>query len=102
MPASLMLKQGATLQLLINATDDAGAPLDLTTITVSADVRNNYLNLVDTLTFTPTSTVGQLAVAQDTALWPTGVLTCDFKFVQGAVILKSDTLTINVILAVTP
>jgi hypothetical protein len=99
--ATLSIKQGATLQLLIAATNDNGTPLDLTNIVVSAEVRNFDGLLIDTLGITPTGITGQLSVAQNTTVWPISQLTCDFKFVSGSTVLKSDTFIITVLPAIT-
>jgi hypothetical protein len=104
MTATLNIKQGATLQLLIDVQNADKTPLDLSTVTVSAAVNDQHGQPVDTLTLTPTSTAGQLWVAQDTAAWPLGQLYSDVKFVSKATgsVLKSDTFYIQVLSAVTP
>ena len=101
--ASLNIKAGATLQLLIAVANASGVPLDLSTVTVSSFVRTQYGSQIATLTLTPTGTPGQLAVAQDTTSWPTGIVLCDLKFVTTltGIVLKSDTFQIVVLPAVT-
>jgi hypothetical protein len=101
--ATLNIKAGATLQLLIAVKDASGAPLDLTTVTCSSFVRTTFGSQVDTLILTQTGTPGQLSVSQATVTWPVGTLLCDLKIVTTStgVVLKSDTFNIVVAAAVT-
>lgn len=102
--ATLSIKQGATLQLLLAVQNDDGTPFDLTSVVVTSQLRAAFGVLIDTLNVTPTAIPGQLAVKEDTALWPIGRLLCDLKFTTiatPAIILKSDTFAIDVLLAVT-
>jgi hypothetical protein len=102
--ANLYVKKGATLQLIIAAANDDGSPVDLTTITTTSEVRTREGRLIDTLTLTPTSGIaGQYTVAQATTKWPHGELVCDFKMIQNSssIVLKSQTVTIEVLPAVT-
>lgn len=94
--ADLSIKRGATLQLLIALADDNGAPLDVASVITSSQVRDDAGKLIDTLEMIPTAVAGQLKVAQATADWPLGNLLLDFKIIQGAVILKSETIAIEV------
>jgi hypothetical protein len=100
--ADLYVKQGATLQLIIAAANDDGSPVDLTTITTTSEVRDRQGRLIDTLVLTPTSGIpGQYTVAQATTKWPRGELLCDFKMIRSSIVLKSQTVTIEVLPAVT-
>lgn len=96
------VKQGATLQLLIAATNDDGSAFDFTGIAITAQVSQWPSRAVfATLTVTQTAIPGQLSIVQATDSWAPGTYRCDFKFVQGAIVLKSQTFTIEVLPAVT-
>lgn len=101
--AELTIKQGATFQLLISLTNDDGTPVDLATCTVTSDLRTARLELVASLTLTPTSTPGQLSVAEPTDTWPIGKLVGDFKITSNSTstILKSAGFTVAVQSSVT-
>jgi hypothetical protein len=94
--ADLTLKQGASLQLAVAATNDDGTPFDLTTVTVSSQVRNQIGQLIATLPIVVTSppTLGTMTILAPTDGWPIGRLIMDFKLVEAAVVLKSTTLGI--------
>jgi hypothetical protein len=99
---SLHVKQGASLQLLIAVTNDDGTVFSFTGVTVTAQVKDRLtLTLIATLTVVVTGIAGQLSVLQATDTWEPGTYVCDFKFVQGAVVLKSQSFGIIVDPAVT-
>jgi hypothetical protein len=93
---SLHVKQGATLQLLMALTNDDGTAFDLTSVAATAQVRDLSNNLIATLTVAPTGTAGQLSVTQATDAWVPGRYLSDFKFVQGSIVLKSQTYSLIV------
>lgn len=99
--ADLVVKRGASLQLSVQVNNDDGTAMPLAGVTLSAQVRTIYGELIDTLTLTQTGTPGQISVLQATDAWPTGRLACDFKIGEPGVTLKSDTLYILVSEAVT-
>jgi hypothetical protein len=112
--ATFAIKQGATLQLLIAVTNDDNTVFDLTGVTVTAQLRQpDVVSLVAPLAppATPgvvidlavisTTIAGQLSITQATDLWAPGRYVADFKFVQGAIVQKSDTFALIVEPAVT-
>lgn len=98
---SLSIKAGATLQLILQINNDDGSAFPLTNVTPSSQVRDGAGRLIGTITFTTTATVGQLLVAQATDGWPPGLLWWDIKLTQGNIVLKSDTIAITVVPAIT-
>jgi len=102
-PGGLHVKQGATLQLLISATNDDGSVFDFSGVTITAQVRAfGSGTLLATLTVVTTGVPGQLSVTQATDTWPPAPYVCDFKFAQGSIVLKSQTFGLTVDPAVTP
>lgn len=97
----LIIKQGATLQLLLSVKNDDNSAFDLTGTTVASQVRDLANRLIATLTLTPTGDTGVLSVTQATSTWPTGPLQMDIKVTQGSIVLKTATQTIVVEEAVT-
>lgn len=99
--SEIPIKQGASLQLAIQVSNDDGSPMLLSGLVITAQVRTLYGSLVDTLVLTPTGTTGQLSVVQSTAAWPTGRHACDLKIVEAGITLRSDTFNFLVSDAVT-
>lgn len=97
----LVVKRGASLQLSLQFNNDDGTPMPLAGLTLSAQVRTIYGELIDTLTLTQTGTPGQISVLQATDDWPTGRHACDVKIGEPDATLKSDTMYILVSEAVT-
>jgi hypothetical protein len=97
----LFIKKGSTLQLLIAFENDDGTPLNLTTVVTTSQVREPSGKLIANLVLTTTATAGQYSVAQATDVWPIGQLLMDFKIVQGSVVLKTQTVSIEVVQAIT-
>lgn len=97
----LVVKSGASLRLAFAVANDDDTPYDLTSTTVTAQVRDLSGKLIATLDLQPSGTPGGLQVEQATDGWPVGVLKFDLKFVQGSLVLKSQTQNIVVSPAVT-
>jgi hypothetical protein len=100
--AALHIKRGATLAFAVNFTLQ-GAPCAISSLNLSAQVRDAEFNLVATLAIEPTSTLGQAQVmVQDTSAWPEGLLRLDvLAQVPGGVQALSETFGIFVERAVT-
>ncbi len=103
MTASLSIKQGATLQLTIAASNADATPVDQSTVTASCSVRDLYMGLIGQLSLVASGTPGQWTVRQETGSWPVGTLSADLKLVVTAtgVVIKSATFQIIVLVAIT-
>lgn len=96
------IKQGAALQLTLTFYDDQDAPVDLSTVMLSSQVRTSLNELVATLPVTVTGTPGLATVEQDnTTTWPIGLLRCDVLMLVAGVPSLSQTFPIRVERSVT-
>ena len=89
------VKQGDTLSLGLQFSDDDGTPLDLSSYAIAAEVRDSAEQLVGTLSIT-TGSDGVASVSNDTSAWPLGNLRCDFKLTVDGAVIHSDTFGIKV------
>lgn len=98
----LALKRGATLRLSIAVTQDSGAALDLTGMTVTMQLRDSADALVATLSPVNGGATGLITVVEHaTAAWPIGALRGDIRIVNGPETIISHSYTLRVDLAVT-
>lgn len=102
MSNEIMIKVGDALMLDMQFYDDAMQPVDLDTLTIKAQVRDDTNRLIADLDLVKTDTLG-LATAQvlDTWEWPVGLLRCDALVTQSGIYEHSQTFTIRVSLEVT-
>jgi hypothetical protein len=87
------VKIGQTLQLNCVAQQDDGTPIDITSATITSEVRDLNAALVQELPVnlvTPAAGVFQLGPCNTTA-WPAGNLSCDVRYVLAGVVLYSET-----------
>jgi hypothetical protein len=100
--ATFTIKRGGTLLLALLLSDTSGNPIDLTGVTIAAQLRDAGSSLVEQLTITPAADVGAAVIeATDTATWPIGRLLCDIKVSFGGIVLVTDTFAVRVIQEVT-
>lgn len=97
----LTIKQGATLQLVVQISNDDGSAFVLAGVTATSQVRDANGHLVANIALATSSTTGQLLVAAPTDTWPLGLLWWDIKLVQGGIVVKSSTTGITVQPAIT-
>lgn len=91
------IKRGAALILQMVFTDDFGVPIDLSSVTLEAQVRDASDNLVVALPVTVTAQTGIATVqVADTTLWPLGLLRSDIKLTTGGLPVLSETFSIRV------
>ena len=105
MSSQFQIKQGDTLALNGQAVQDDGTPIDLTSATITSQIRDTHGNLVNNgvgafASSQPTQGLFSLTWQSDST-WPIGGLRCDVLFVNGAVRVHSDTMLIKVAPAVT-
>ena len=100
--AEIRIKRGATLALQLTFQADDGTPLDLTAVTLSAQVRTPAGDLVTGLPIVRTDVAGVATVTvNDTSQWPVGMLRSDLKALIAGAAVFSDTFAIHVSQAVT-
>jgi hypothetical protein len=95
----LSIKAGASLNVDLAFTDDAGAPVDLSAATIAMQIRDDDGNLFGTPVIALGGALGSAVATVDpatTATWPIGVLRMDVKLLVGGQTLISDTVTIVV------
>lgn len=101
----IILKKGDTLALSCQLKDADGLPIDLTTYTISSQVRRpSGLTLVDTLTVTITdAAAGEYSIySSATSAWPVDLLLCDIKYAAGASsVIRTETFVIDLREAIT-
>ena len=95
------VKQGETLLLQMAFINDDGSSVDLTSVTLTAQVRTPQDVLVATLTIVKTIILNVATVQADTTLWPLGLLRCDVKAIIAGLTEKSETFSLRVNRAVT-
>jgi hypothetical protein len=96
------IKQGAALRMQWTFTNNDGSPADLTSVTLSSQVRTVTNDLVTALPIVRTAAQGVATVeVDDTTAWPIGLLRCDIKAVIAGVPVLSDTFGIHVQRSVT-
>jgi hypothetical protein len=101
MPREIHIKQGAALRMTMNFYEQ-DAPVDLSTVTLSSQVRTALNELIATLPITVTDTPGLATVEVDnTSDWPIGLLRCDVKALIAGVPSLSQTFPIRVERSVT-
>jgi hypothetical protein len=100
MAREIHIKAGAVLRLTMNFYEQ-DAPVDLSTVTLSSQVRTSLNQLIATLPITVTGTPGLATVDVDASNWPVGQLRCDVKAVIAGVTSLSETFPIRVDRAVT-
>jgi hypothetical protein len=101
MAREIHIKQGAALRLTMNFYEH-DAPVDLSTVTLSSQVRTSLNILVATLPITITGTPGLATVEVDnTTNWPVGLLRCDVLALIAGVPSLTDTFPIRVERSVT-
>lgn len=102
MRGEVAIKQGAALILQLQFLNDDGTPVDLSTVALSAQVRDALGNLVAALPIQRAATLGTASITQaDTTAWPVGVLRCDVKAVMSGLAAYSQTFAVRVERAVT-
>lgn len=100
-------KQGDTFQLGATYLDADGLPIDLTSITIKAQLRTASGDLIDTLTISKanqTTAKGQFslsATAVQTTGWPTGIARGDIKLTLNGAPVSSETYELPIINEVT-
>lgn len=102
--ADIEIKRGDTLSLDVTRVDAAGAPVDCTGHTVTAQVKLGAF--AATLTVTAiNAALGQFrlsATAAATATWPVARISADVKYDQGGgVIRRSETFVLKVVQEIT-
>jgi hypothetical protein len=100
----LRIKQGATLLLTLNVADTNGAPVDLTTCVMTAQLRSGLGTLVSTPPITADGTPGEAVLLDQpsaTAAYPPGILKMDISIVSSGVTTISETVLLYVEQAVT-
>ena len=91
------IKRGDSFLAQIMLVDDSGVPIDLSTVTLTTQVRQSTDDLVATLALTPAAATGVATIrVTDTSLWPAGLLRADIKVSIGGLIVHSDTIGIRV------
>jgi hypothetical protein len=100
--SQIIIKRGAALSLAMAFTNADGSAIDLTTVTLTAQVRDPQDDLVETLPLVNSSIQGTATcVVADTTQWPLGLLRCDIRVVQDGVPTFSETFGILVVRQVT-
>ncbi len=95
------VKQGSALRLTMTFYEQ-GAPVDLSTVTLSSQVRTALNELIATLPVTITGTPGLATVEVDnTSSWPIGLLRCDVLAMINGVPDLTETFAIRVERSVT-
>lgn len=98
----IRIKQGDSLLLTMTFVNDDGSGVDLTNVTLSAQVRDVSDNPIAVLTIVKSSVLNVATVQEtETGLWPPGILRADLKLVSGGLVVLSDTFGIHVNRAVT-
>lgn len=100
---TLDFKRGDTLAIDCTRTNAAGAPVDLTSCTITSQVRSG--GFADDLVVTVTDATGGLFTLTRnpaaTALWPVSgeesLLLCDVQFAIGDAVVSSETFAIRVL-----
>jgi hypothetical protein len=101
MPREIHIKQGAALRLTMNFYE-RDAPVDLSTVTLTSQVRTALGELIATLPITITGTPGLATVeVDDTSDWPVGLLRSDVLVVIAGVPSLTETFPIRVERSVT-
>jgi hypothetical protein len=95
--SDISIKQGDSLLLTFTFFNNDGTSVDLTSVTLSGQVRDSADNLVATLAIATTSilNVATLQVA-DTTQWPLGLLRADIRAVSAGLTEMSETFAIRV------
>lgn len=101
----IIIKKGDTLALSCSLKDSDGVPINLTSVTITSQVRNAIIGtLVQDLTVIITNAVlGEYTLTSaDTSNWPVDSLQCDIKYVfSSPSTIRTETFTIDVKQAVT-
>jgi hypothetical protein len=96
MGQQIAIKQGGSLNLLLLFADEGG-PIDISQLTITAQVRSALNVVVATPDVTQPGQLGAAAIAvYDTSSWPLGYLRCDLRVVGPSAVLFSDTFSIHV------
>ncbi len=97
MSPQITVKQGASLNLLLQVWNDDGTAADISTVALTANVRNSQGQLVAVLPITQPGQTGAAAISvYDTSSWPLGILRLDVRLQGASSVLISDTLAIVV------
>lgn len=100
--SEVTIKRGDTLNLLLTFTDDSGAPIDLSAVTLASQVRAPNDDLVATLPIAVTDETGIATVQILTnQQWPLGLLRSDIRATIAGLVVLSETFAIRVNRAVT-
>ncbi len=95
--SEVCIKQGDSLLLTMAFFNDDGSSVDLTSVTLSAQVRDASDNQVAVLTLTKTAILNIATVSYpDTSLWPTGLLRADIRAASAGLNELSETFGIRV------
>ena len=99
----LRIKQGEALLFQMTFLHEDNSAVDLTSVTLAAQVRDPVGNLVATLPIVVTGTTRGVATVTlaDTTQWPLGLLRADVRATAGGLPVLSDTFGIRVNRAVT-
>ena len=93
----IRIKRGAALIMQMAFTDDFSVPIDLTNVTLAAQVRDSSDNLVAVLPITITAQTGIATVqVADTTLWPVGLLRTDILLTTAGLPVLSESIPIRV------
>lgn len=96
-------KRGASFVKLCTYKQDSGTLINLTSVTITAQVRTKEGELVSSLTVAKldqTTNTGKYTLTSATDTWPLGRLICDIRY-AGANVDYTDTFAIDVIDRVT-
>lgn len=104
-PAVIRFKRGDTFIFSAAITDSAGTAIDISGWTISAQIRNSSMGLIDDAVITVTDAAGgayQLLVENTDAWAPGETYVMDIQYVDsGGVKISTETLYINVLEDVT-
>lgn len=98
----IRIKRGAALRLVMRFQDDQSQPIDLSTVTLTSQVRDATDALIAALPIVRAATLGMATVeVGDTSAWPAGRHRVDVRAVVDGVTVMSDTFALVVGRAVT-
>lgn len=101
MDSKIRLKQGDTFSATVTVERDA-TPVNLTSVTITSEVRRKNGDVIGTLTVTPVSlTNGTIKLRSETSGWPVEFLEWDVQFIENGDTWSIPTQSISILKDVT-
>lgn len=90
------IKRGDSFEVTATYTDANGVPIDLTTYTITSQLRTMTYALIDTLVCVKSGTTGvyTLSAPTGTSEWPIGEAVWDIQYQSGNMIVSTDTINV--------